>query len=81
MKPTRVRALFGFGCEGRTDSFLFYVEDDVPGFDLSSVQRRSSGLALVTGRVASPTPRWPPTAWNSQMSKCWRESGGDAKSA
>jgi PAS domain S-box-containing protein len=29
------------------DSFLFYVEDDGPGFDLESVQRRSSGLALV----------------------------------
>jgi PAS domain S-box-containing protein len=29
------------------DSFLFYVEDDGPGFDLQSVQRRSSGLALV----------------------------------
>jgi PAS domain S-box-containing protein len=28
-------------------SFLFYVEDDGPGFDLRSVQRRSSGLALV----------------------------------
>jgi PAS domain S-box-containing protein len=31
------------------DSFLFYVEDDGPGFDLTSVQRRSSGLALVQG--------------------------------
>jgi two-component sensor histidine kinase len=30
-----------------SDSFLFYVEDDGPGFDLESVQRRSSGLALV----------------------------------
>ena len=29
------------------DSFLFYVEDDGPGVDLESVQRRSSGLALV----------------------------------
>jgi two-component sensor histidine kinase len=29
--------------------FLFYVEDDGPGFDLPSVQRRSSGLALVQG--------------------------------
>jgi PAS domain S-box-containing protein len=27
--------------------FLFYVEDEGPGFDLESVQRRSSGLALV----------------------------------
>jgi PAS domain S-box-containing protein len=31
------------------DSFLFYVEDDGPGFDLRLVQRRSSGLALVQG--------------------------------
>jgi PAS domain S-box-containing protein len=31
------------------DSFLFYVEDDGPGFDLQSVQRRSSGLKLVQG--------------------------------
>jgi PAS domain S-box-containing protein len=30
-------------------SFLFYVEDDGPGFDLQSVQRRSSGLRLVQG--------------------------------
>jgi two-component sensor histidine kinase len=29
------------------ESFLFYVEDDGPGFDLQSVQQRSSGLALV----------------------------------
>jgi two-component sensor histidine kinase len=31
------------------ESFLFYVEDDGPGFDLQSVQRRSSGLTLVQG--------------------------------
>jgi PAS domain S-box-containing protein len=31
------------------DSFLFYVEDDGPGFHLQSVQRRSSGLTLVQG--------------------------------
>jgi two-component sensor histidine kinase len=31
------------------DSFLFYVEDDGPGFDLQLVQRRSSGLKLVQG--------------------------------
>jgi PAS domain S-box-containing protein len=31
------------------ESFVFYVEDDGPGFDLPSVQRRSSGLALVQG--------------------------------
>jgi PAS domain S-box-containing protein len=29
------------------DSSLFYVEDDGPGFDLQSVQHRSSGLRLV----------------------------------
>jgi PAS domain S-box-containing protein len=31
------------------DSFLFYVEDDGPGFDLQLVQKRSSGLKLVQG--------------------------------
>jgi len=31
------------------ESLVFYVEDDGPGFDLQSVQRRSSGLALVQG--------------------------------
>jgi PAS domain S-box-containing protein len=31
------------------DSFLFYVEDDGPGFDLQLVQQRSSGLRLVQG--------------------------------
>jgi PAS domain S-box-containing protein len=31
------------------DSFLFYVEDDGPGFNLQSVQQRSSGLRLVQG--------------------------------
>jgi PAS domain S-box-containing protein len=31
------------------DSFLFYVEDDGPGFDLELVQQRSSGLKLVQG--------------------------------
>jgi PAS domain S-box-containing protein len=31
------------------DSFLFYVEDDGPGFDLQLVQQRSSGLKLVQG--------------------------------
>jgi PAS domain S-box-containing protein len=32
-----------------TGSFLFYVEDDGPGFDLRSVGRQMSGLALVQG--------------------------------
>jgi two-component sensor histidine kinase len=36
------------------DSFLFYVEDDGPGFDLQSVRRRSSGLALVQGLTRQP---------------------------
>ena len=31
------------------NSFIFYVEDDGPGFDLQLVQRRSSGLRLVQG--------------------------------
>jgi PAS domain S-box-containing protein len=31
------------------DSFLFYVEDDGPGFDLQLIQQRSSGLRLVQG--------------------------------
>jgi two-component sensor histidine kinase len=31
------------------DGFLFYVEDDGPGFDLQLVQQRSSGLRLVQG--------------------------------
>jgi PAS domain S-box-containing protein len=50
-----------YGLNGRTtgtirvrlrredDSFLFYVEDDGPGFDLQLVQKRSSGLKLVQG--------------------------------
>jgi PAS domain S-box-containing protein len=50
-----------YGLNGRTagtirvrlrredDSFLFYVEDDGPGFDLQMVQQRSSGLKLVQG--------------------------------
>jgi PAS domain S-box-containing protein len=50
-----------YGLNGRTagtirvrlkrenDSFLFYVEDDGPGFDLQLVRQRSSGLKLVQG--------------------------------
>jgi two-component sensor histidine kinase len=34
------------GAEGR---FTLVVEDDGPGFDLSEVRRRSSGLGLVMG--------------------------------
>jgi len=41
--------MFGFRLRMENDSLLFYVEDDGPGFDLQSVQRRSSGLALVQG--------------------------------
>jgi PAS domain S-box-containing protein len=33
------------------NSFLFYVEDEGPGFDLQLVQQRSSGLRLVQGLV------------------------------
>jgi PAS domain S-box-containing protein len=49
---------YGLGQDGGTirvrlrqedNSFLFYVEDDGPGFDLQSVQQRSSGLRLVQG--------------------------------
>jgi PAS domain S-box-containing protein len=42
-RPIRVRLT------QENDKFLFYVEDEGPGFDLRSVQRRSSGLALVQG--------------------------------
>jgi two-component sensor histidine kinase len=37
------------GLRRENESLLFYVEDDGPGFDLQSVQPRSSGLALVQG--------------------------------
>jgi two-component sensor histidine kinase len=37
------------GAEGR---FTLVVEDDGPGFDLSEVRRRSSGLGLVMGLAA-----------------------------
>ena len=37
------------GLRREDDSFLFYVEDDGAGFDLQSVQQRSSGLKLVQG--------------------------------
>jgi two-component sensor histidine kinase len=41
--PIRVRL------RRQDDSFVFYVEDDGPGFDLQLVQQRSSGLRLVQG--------------------------------
>jgi signal transduction histidine kinase len=31
------------------DTFVLYVEDDGPGFDLEAVRRESSGLRLVQG--------------------------------
>jgi PAS domain S-box-containing protein len=37
------------GLRREDDSFLFYIEDDGAGFDLQSVQQRSSGLKLVQG--------------------------------
>jgi hypothetical protein len=38
-------------CWRANESFLFHVEGDGLGFDLPSVQRRSSGLSLVQGLV------------------------------
>lgn len=37
------------GLTEEAESFLLYVEDDGPGFDLQSVRKRSSGLGLVQG--------------------------------
>ncbi len=37
------------GLTQEAGSFLLYVEDDGPGFDLPAVRRRSSGLRLVEG--------------------------------
>jgi two-component sensor histidine kinase len=37
------------GLVRQLDSFLLYVEDDGPGFELRSVRDRSSGLKLVEG--------------------------------
>jgi len=39
--------LVGLSSQGGT--FVLYVEDDGPGFDLASVRERSSGLKLVQG--------------------------------
>ena len=47
----RVAAIIQVRLTKDSDSFLFYVEDDGPGFHLQSVQRRSSGLSLVQGLV------------------------------
>jgi PAS domain S-box-containing protein len=43
--PTVIRA----GLTQEDDSFLLYVEDDGPGFDLEAVRQQSSGLRLVQG--------------------------------
>jgi PAS domain S-box-containing protein len=56
------------------EAFLFYVEDDGPGFDLQSVQRRSSGLALVQGlarqlRASFEVTRTPATRCSLRFSK------------
>jgi two-component sensor histidine kinase len=37
------------GLERQGDSFVLYVEDEGPGFELAAVARRSSGLQLVQG--------------------------------
>jgi two-component sensor histidine kinase len=37
------------GLKREDESFLLYVEDEGPGFDLKSVGQRSSGLHLVQG--------------------------------
>jgi len=43
------RAIVRLGLTKHDKSFVLYVEDDGPGFDLGSVRRRSSGLQLVEG--------------------------------
>jgi PAS domain S-box-containing protein len=50
------------------ESFLFSVEDDGPGFDLASVQRRSSGLALVQGLARQLRGRFEVT--RTPVSRC-----------
>ena len=43
------RATVRVGLTREADSFLLYVEDEGPGFDLQSVRKQSSGLQLVEG--------------------------------
>jgi PAS domain S-box-containing protein len=43
------RAIVRLGLTKRDKSFVLYVEDGGPGFDLNSVRQRSSGLQLVEG--------------------------------
>jgi two-component sensor histidine kinase len=45
----RPRVGIRVGLTRESDSFVLYVEDDGPGFDLDSVRRQSSGLQLVQG--------------------------------
>ncbi len=44
---TNGEASIHVGLTSDSDSFILYVEDDGPGFDLQSVIKRSSGLQLV----------------------------------
>jgi PAS domain S-box-containing protein len=44
--------VFRVGLTKEADSFILYVEDDGPGFDLTTVASRSSGLGLVQGLAA-----------------------------
>jgi PAS domain S-box-containing protein len=45
----RAEGVIHVGLTQKADSFLLYVEDDGPGFDLELVRNRSSGLRLVQG--------------------------------
>jgi len=46
---TKPGSVIRAGLVGEGDAFVLYVEDDGPGFDLSAVRQRSSGLYLVQG--------------------------------
>jgi len=43
------QAAVRLGLTRQDDSYLLYVEDEGPGFDIQSVRRRNSGLQLVEG--------------------------------
>ncbi len=45
----RAEGVIRVGLTQKAGSFLLYVEDDGPGFDLELVRNRSSGLRLVQG--------------------------------
>ena len=57
------------------DSFLFYVEDDGPGFHLQSVQRRSSGLALVQGLARQLRGEFEVTRTPATRCSVWFQQG------